>query len=165
MPDPERADNSGDNIRSIESQKIKAVRRRKILFRMYQRLGIVQKQNQGWKPATTNLEEIRKLYFLSSSGSAEAKTTVVNEHRRGYPQLAVLMSMSGRYKIFRRFNVIRLRMLLYKQDEVAQLEERLKSIDDGDPKDLFLGSRRHDRNTERMAVMKQLEQAIASYGP
>ena len=56
-------------------------------------------------------------------------------------------------------------MLLYRQDEVAQLEEKLKKIDNDDPKDLFLGSRRHDRNTERMAVMKQLEQAIASYGP
>ena len=75
------------------------------------------------------------------------------------------MSMSGRTNIFRRFNAVRLRMLLYRQDEVAQLEEKLKKIDDDDPKDLFLGSRRHDRNTERMAVMKQLEQAMASYGP
>lgn len=85
-------------------------------------------------------------------------------HKRGYPQFAVLMSMSGRSNIFCRFNVTRLRLLLYKQDELVQLEEKLKEIDDKDPKDLFRGNRRRDQNPDRKAVLAQLEQALISYG-
>ena len=61
MADLERAENSGDNMRSIESQKIKAAGCRKSIFRMHQRLGGVQKKNQRLKPTMKDLEEIREL--------------------------------------------------------------------------------------------------------
>ena len=62
MADLERAENSGDNMRRMESQNIKAAGCRKSsIFRMHQRLGGVQKNNQRLKPTMKDLEEIREL--------------------------------------------------------------------------------------------------------
>ena len=72
--------------------------------------------------------------------------------------------MSRRSQVFRRFRLLRLRMLLYKQDEVTQLEEKLEKLDQNDPKDLFLGNRRRDQNGERQKVLEELDKKLAAYG-
>ena len=55
-------------------------------------------------------------------------------------------------------------MLLYKQAEVANLEEQLKDIDDEDDVELGLGNWRRDQNKGRKRVLKDLDKKLAAYG-
>ena len=57
-------------------------------------------------------------------------------------------------------------MLLYKQDEVVELEEQLAEIEDKDTdnNDLHRGNRRLDQNKKRKSILKQLDGKLAVYG-
>ena len=57
-------------------------------------------------------------------------------------------------------------MLLYKQDEVVELEKQLAEIEDSDNVNdtLHRGNRRMDRNKERKSILKQLDKKLAVYG-
>jgi hypothetical protein len=59
---------------------------------------------------------------------------------------------------------VRARLLLHKQDSVSLLEDRLRAIDETEPRVLFLGSMRRDRNPERIQALKELDVALADYG-
>lgn len=83
----------------------------------------------------------------------------------GYPRFSALMASQPSYIISRRFTNARVRLLLYKQDEIAVLEEKLASIDNSEPREQFLGSRRRDVNTERKETMRDLGKLLAEYGP
>ncbi|KAI8633997.1 hypothetical protein F5Y19DRAFT_411630 [Xylariaceae sp. FL1651] len=87
----------------------------------------------------------------------------IEDYPSGYPRLARLISAHPSLFIFRRFSAVRARILLYQQDRIAELEETLTTLDELEPKVLFLGSRRRDANPERKAVLAQLESAIAEY--
>ena len=60
--------------------------------------------------------------------------------------------------------MLRARLLLVKQDRISLLENRLEGIDREEVSPLFLGSRRHDRNTERETVLSEINDALAEYG-
>lgn len=55
-------------------------------------------------------------------------------------------------------------MLLLKQDELSLLESQLDHIDNEETRELFLGNRRRDRNTERKDILGKIGIALASYG-
>lgn len=55
-------------------------------------------------------------------------------------------------------------MLLYHQDRISQLEEKLQTVDEDERKVIFHGSWRRDTNPERKAIIDQLQTAIADYG-
>ena len=55
-------------------------------------------------------------------------------------------------------------MLLYKQDKLSQLEERLNHIDCNEQKVLFLGNYRRDSNMARKQVLEEIDTALADYG-
>lgn len=55
-------------------------------------------------------------------------------------------------------------MLLYKQDRLSELEARFEQIDRREPKVLFHGSRRRDGNSERLAILKELDVVLEEYG-
>lgn len=57
-----------------------------------------------------------------------------------------------------------MRLLLTKQDCVAQLEKKLDDVDGAEQSELFLGSMRRDRNGERTQVLRDLDKALAEYG-
>ena len=57
-----------------------------------------------------------------------------------------------------------MRMLLLKQDKVAQLEQKLNNIDLKEELPLFLGSNRRDKNNERETALKELDTALEAYG-
>ena len=57
-----------------------------------------------------------------------------------------------------------MRMLLYKQDKVTQLEQKLNEIDLQEKVPIFLGCRRRDTNTEREKVLMDLDIALGIYG-
>lgn len=64
----------------------------------------------------------------------------------------------------RRFEIIRNRLLLWKQDEVARLEETLTEVDQAETTFIFLGSLRDDHNGARKQIMEKLDTALADYG-
>jgi hypothetical protein len=71
--------------------------------------------------------------------------------------------------IFRRFDTLSVRTLLYLQDELAELEERLNAIDEADvrygrnPGLVSLHSRRHDTNDERKNIMRIIDEKVYAY--
>ncbi|KAK5651860.1 hypothetical protein OQA88_11629 [Cercophora sp. LCS_1] len=87
----------------------------------------------------------------------------VEDYRQGYPRFSALVALDDAFTAFRRFNRLRVRLLLLRQDKIALLEERLDAIDGQEPCPLFLGCRRMDRNTEREAVISEIENALAEY--
>ncbi|KAI4194486.1 MAG: hypothetical protein LQ350_007737 [Teloschistes chrysophthalmus] len=87
----------------------------------------------------------------------------VEDHRPGYPQFAAFIASHPSFHVFRRFCRVRARLLLIKQDELSLLEGQLDEIDAREDKDLFLGNRRRDKNSERKEILSKLEQNLASY--
>jgi hypothetical protein len=68
------------------------------------------------------------------------------------------------FMMCRRFNRLRARLLLLKQDRISCLEEQLDQIDHNEPLPLFLGKSRGDSNSERISILSQLDSALADYG-
>ena len=53
----------------------------------------------------------------------------VNDHARGYPNLAAFLDSDRGFTIFRRFGYLQSRLLLDKQEELRLLEEKLSKLD------------------------------------
>lgn len=68
------------------------------------------------------------------------------ERENGYPKLATLMGHSPEVAIFRRFNTLNARNLLYLQAELVDLETRLEEASRADAESSNLDRRRHDRH-------------------
>ena len=51
-----------------------------------------------------------------------------------------------------------------KQDQLSLLEERLDEIDHTEPRKLFLGNLRRDRNENRKNVLETADKALKDYG-
>jgi hypothetical protein len=79
------------------------------------------------------------------------------------------MSSDKVFNIFRRFDSLSTRNLLFFQDELCELEEKLAEIDKADLESgthanlVSLHSRRYDSNNARKAVMEQLRVKIGEY--
>lgn len=84
--------------------------------------------------------------------------------RPGYPRYAKLLSTDPAFQNFRRFTRQRLRLLLFKQDQVSLLGDELDSIDRNEDHDLFLGCMRKDGNTARNNKLRELSQTLEEYG-
>lgn len=91
-------------------------------------------------------------------------TSPVEDHRPGYPRYAALLSAHNAYFVCRRFDWLRARLLLQKQDKLAVLEEKLKEVDFLEAAPLYLGKNRSDRNTERISLLLEIDTALADYG-
>lgn len=57
-----------------------------------------------------------------------------------------------------------MRLALLKQDNICQLEEELKQIDESEKSQLFLGNCRRDKNQSRKEVLEKLDLALRDYG-
>lgn len=96
---------------------------------------------------------------------------MVEPQRRvaGYADLAKFIASDKVFCIFRRFESLSARNLLYMQDEICELEERLRVLDKGDlqsndPSALYsLHSRRDDKNVERREIMRQIRVKLWRY--
>ena len=89
---------------------------------------------------------------------------IVKDYPNGYPRFSALSAALPSFQICRRFRAVRSRLLLLKQDEVAELELKLDEIDRTEPRPIYLGSRRRDANAERKQVLARLDAALADYG-
>ncbi|KAK0633929.1 hypothetical protein B0T14DRAFT_576202 [Immersiella caudata] len=87
----------------------------------------------------------------------------VEDYRQGYHRFSALVALDDAFTAFRRFHRLRVRLLLLRQDKITLLEKRLDAIDGKEPCPSFLGCRRMDGNTEREAVISEIENALAGY--
>jgi hypothetical protein len=53
----------------------------------------------------------------------------VNDHPKGYPNLAAFLDSDEGFAVYRRFGYLQSRILLYKQEELRILEEKLKTTE------------------------------------
>lgn len=87
----------------------------------------------------------------------------------GYASLSGFMASDRIFAVFRRFDTLSIRSLLYLQDEISQLESRLNTVDQADrnqgtPIALWrLHSRRDDDNPERIALMEEIRAKLKEY--
>jgi hypothetical protein len=87
----------------------------------------------------------------------------------GYPALAKFMASDSVFRIFRRFDFLTVRTLLYLQDELCELEDRLNALDDSDLQrgnhahTVSLHSRRHDQNQQRKALLAEIQVKLKTY--
>lgn len=89
---------------------------------------------------------------------------LVEDYPQGYPRFSALIASSDHFHLCRRFSNLRSRLLLQKQDKLSLLESQLEKIDRDEEATLFLGSRRRDRNQERLSLLVQIDEALADYG-
>ena len=74
------------------------------------------------------------------------------------------MSLDPNFAMLKRFDVLRMRHLLFLQDTMAELEEKLDACDDAEDIPLHNSSRRQDGNETRRDLMRELEICLAKYG-
>ncbi|CAI7605571.1 unnamed protein product [Penicillium glandicola] len=87
----------------------------------------------------------------------------IEDYRPGYPRYSALLSAHNAYFLCRRFDWLRARLLLQKQDKLSLLEEKLEQVDRLEVAPLYLGKSRSDRNTERISLLSEIDASIADY--
>ncbi|OSS51608.1 hypothetical protein B5807_03238 [Epicoccum nigrum] len=94
---------------------------------------------------------------------ADLESNKIEEYKSGYPQYTALLSAHNPWMICRRFDKLRARIVLLKQDKLSVLEQRLERIDQEETSLLFLGKSRCDRNEDRLSTLSEIEAALADY--
>lgn len=81
---------------------------------------------------------------------------------RGYAGLSTYMSLWSELAVVRSFGALQYRNLLYLQDEIPKIEERLADRD----RLVGLGhnSRRPDQDPVRKGLMRELREKLQQYG-
>ncbi|TVY46033.1 hypothetical protein LSUB1_G000184 [Lachnellula subtilissima] len=91
----------------------------------------------------------------------------VKQCYEGYPRLAALLDSDENFMIYRRFGYLQARIILYKQDELRQLEKDLDLMDMGDAKTrpIVLQSREEDnfQNERRKDLLCRVEKKFKEY--
>jgi hypothetical protein len=115
------------------------------------------------KYASTNCQYTSKNKTKLASQN-RTKQSIVEDFPDGYPRFAALISTHSSFHVCRRFLRLRGRLMLHKQDNLVTLEEELDRIDREEPRVLFLGNRRRDKNEERKNIMNEIDRELESYG-
>ncbi|KAG8530119.1 uncharacterized protein KY384_005601 [Bacidia gigantensis] len=96
------------------------------------------------------------------------KAIHLEDYPDGYPRLAAFMTSDINTRVFRRFGWERNRLLLHKQDRIAELSDQLRELDKADevanPERLY--SRRDDEeqaSCERQRLMHQMSTDLKEY--
>lgn len=74
------------------------------------------------------------------------------------------MNSDPDFLMFRKFGQLHNRLLLYRQDELTELEERLNKLDEEETTAYFLCSRRHDLSHNRRELMTEIQTSLKQYG-
>lgn len=100
----------------------------------------------------------------------------MEDHPVGYPRQAAYADSDESFMIYRRFGYIHARLLMYRQDELRELEDTLSEMDKKDAKDpdpdrqACLKSRDLDEENrelpgrDRIALLNQIEEKSLKYG-
>ncbi len=98
-----------------------------------------------------------------------SNTNAVDEYPAGYGKLAAIEACDPNFLIYRKFAWLHNRLLLHKQDELYELEQRLERLDQSDAAQdpRRLKSRRRDEhvspNSGRKELLKQIEGTLDKY--
>ena len=93
----------------------------------------------------------------------------MDEYPSGYGKLAAIEACDPNLLIYRKFAWLHNRLLLHKQDEIYELEQRLERLDDSDAKrdHRRLKSRQRDECTDpdsgRKELLKEIDEKLESY--
>jgi len=108
-------------------------------------------------------------FFVLGQRKRISNVLTVDDHPLGYPQLAAFINSDPNFLMCRRFGFLHTRVLLYRQDELAQLENDLVSLDAEDeqiaPKALI--SRKLDearQDSPRKALIQGIDEKLKEYG-
>ncbi|KAL8683377.1 MAG: hypothetical protein Q9186_000639 [Xanthomendoza sp. 1 TL-2023] len=105
------------------------------------------------------------------TGDAERDQLInsLDHYTVGYPKVAAFENADPSFLIYRKFGWLHNRLLLYLQDELAELEYKLDKLDKetfSDDEDIKLCSRRDDwtGRSLRRDLIKQIAQKLEEYG-
>ncbi|KAK0653997.1 hypothetical protein QBC41DRAFT_360760 [Cercophora samala] len=96
-------------------------------------------------------------------GKKPSTAIAIEDFPNGYPRFSALVAAHDSFLVTRRFSHVRTRLLLLEQDKVSELEAKLNKIDLEETRELWLGSRRRDKNENRLSVIAELKEALKSY--
>ena len=102
-------------------------------------------------------------------------TRLVEDSPEGFPLVATYLDSDDSFMIYRRFGTLHARLLLNKQDELRELEDDLRDMDEQDLKgedtDIYLMSRTKDNKREpiegrqtRKQLLETIEKKTLEYG-
>lgn len=113
--------------------------------------------------------EVRMSLLHSKSYSTDK--AVVEDHPKGYPQLAAFANSDDNFLMCRRFGFLHNRVLLYRQDELSELEKDLIRIDKCDEEEnpVVLTSRSRDDEDDdpqfsRKVLINKIDAKLKDYG-
>ncbi|CAO2658157.1 Nn.00g074170.m01.CDS01 [Neocucurbitaria sp. VM-36] len=92
----------------------------------------------------------------------------IGSYRVGYPHWAAYQNSDPSFKIYKRYGTLRNRVILYRQQEIAQLEEELNRLDEEDHKSGNGKTRsllwdQEDADSKRMKLIDQIEEKLKRY--
>jgi hypothetical protein len=120
-----------------------------------------------WKRRETSANEETSPAQNAPSPSKEDALRVsklIEDFGTGYPRFSALLSVHPPFFVCRRFDRLRARLLLLKQDKLSLLKQQLDQVDQREPCPLFLGKSRGDRNAERASLLSAIEACLTDYG-
>lgn len=88
----------------------------------------------------------------------------MGQFKRGYPNLAAFTSSDEDFAIYRRFGYLQARLLLDKQDQLRELEERLDHYDTRDPMKSMRQGLTPEQYAPRAKLLGEIEAVFTSYG-
>jgi hypothetical protein len=91
----------------------------------------------------------------------------VDDHPNGYPRLAALLNSDENFLICRKYGFLHSRVLLYRQDELRELEQQLVALDKASLKsdDTMLKCRMRDERMsgERSQLIQNIDDKLKEY--
>ncbi|KAJ4172017.1 hypothetical protein NW754_007615 [Fusarium falciforme] len=85
---------------------------------------------------------------------------------RGYPSLSAFLSSDPDFTIFRCFTRLHTRVLLHKQDDLIELEQKLDQLDLSQSQTnpyLLTTNRRREANKDRQELLGKIEEKLKEY--
>src|SRR5438552_8863712 len=94
--------------------------------------------------------------------------SLVEDCPTGYPNLAAFLDSDENFMIYRRFGYIQARLLLEKQDEMRQLEEKLDMLyrydESHHQESIMTRDLDEEESNPRRTVLKTIEERFCEYG-
>ncbi|KAF2107044.1 hypothetical protein BDV96DRAFT_506785, partial [Lophiotrema nucula] len=91
----------------------------------------------------------------------------VDDHPEGYPRLAALLNADENFLICRKYGFLHNRVLLYRQDELRELEQELLSMDkaayNNDKTMLKCRTREEMKSDDRRALINRIDDKLREY--
>jgi hypothetical protein len=93
----------------------------------------------------------------------------VTSYPLGYPSWAAYQNSDPTFRVYKRFGTLRNRVILYRQQELAKLEEQLNALDieDNEKYNHRIRSLRKDTadpDSKRMVLIDQIDSKLEHYG-